>query len=80
MGGSISTDLLTTFASSASADYLASHPGGTPAVLLKASVESYSATYGWTAAIFAVGLVATVLLYKRGVPRHDDSAMPAVHM
>ncbi|WP_225636587.1 hypothetical protein [Streptomyces solaniscabiei] len=50
------------------------------AVLLKASVESYSATYGWTAAIFAVGLVATVLLYKRGVPRHDDSAMPAVHM
>ncbi|MFC8394247.1 MFS transporter [Streptomyces sp. NPDC057238] len=80
VGGSIGTALLTTIASSASADYLASHPGGTPAVTAQASVESYSATYAWTAAIFAVGLVATVLLYKRGAPRYDESAASAVHM
>ncbi|GGZ43659.1 MFS transporter [Streptomyces poonensis] len=80
VGGSIGTALLTTIASSASADYLASHPDGTQAVIAQASVESYSATYAWTAAIFAVGIVATVLLYKRGVPRHDESAAPAVHM
>jgi len=62
VGGSISTALLTTVASSAATDYLSSHTPGALTVA-QAGVESYTATLSWGAAIFVVGaLLSAVLL------------------
>ncbi|MEW9552094.1 MFS transporter [Nonomuraea sp. NPDC050783] len=80
IGGSIGTALLTTIATSASTGYLTGRNVNDPAVLARASLESYSAAYTWTAVIFIVGLVVSVLLYRRGVPRQDTESGPAIHM
>jgi EmrB/QacA subfamily drug resistance transporter len=61
VGGSISTALLTTVASSAATDYLSSHKPGTLTVA-QAGVESYTATLAWGAGIFVVGAALTALL------------------
>ncbi|MET9506477.1 MFS transporter [Streptomyces sp. NPDC006622] len=61
VGGSISTALLTTVASSAATDYLTSHkPSALTAA--QAGVESYTATLAWGAGIFVVGAVLTASL------------------
>ncbi|MFE9675162.1 MFS transporter [Streptomyces sp. NPDC006259] len=61
VGGSISTALLTTVASSAATDYLTSHkPSALTAA--QAGVESYTATLAWGAGIFVVGAVLTAFL------------------
>ncbi|MET7322810.1 MFS transporter [Streptomyces sp. NPDC005549] len=61
VGGSISTALLTTVASSATTDYLSSHrPGALTAA--RAGVEGYTATLAWGAGIFVVGAVFAALL------------------
>nr|WP_310591943.1 MFS transporter [Streptomyces canus] len=60
VGGSISTALLTTVASSAATDYLSSHRPGALTVA-QAGVESYTATLAWGAGFF-VGSVLTALL------------------
>ncbi|MEU5279465.1 MFS transporter [Streptomyces asoensis] len=61
VGGSISTALLTTVASSAATDYLSSHrPGALTAA--QAGVESYTATLAWGAGIFVAGAVLTAFL------------------
>ncbi|MEU2509485.1 MFS transporter [Streptomyces sp. NPDC007863] len=61
VGGSISTALLTTVASSATADYLSSHkPGALTAA--QAGVEGYTATLAWGAGIFVVGAVLAAFL------------------
>ena len=56
VGGSISTALLTTVASSAATDYLSSHRPGALTVA-QAAVESYTATLAWGAGFFVVGAV-----------------------
>ncbi|QNP75519.1 MFS transporter [Streptomyces roseirectus] len=61
VGGSISTALLTTVASSAATDYLSSHEPG-PLTAARAGVESYTATLAWGAGIFAVGAALMVFL------------------
>ncbi|MFI5681111.1 MFS transporter, partial [Streptomyces cellulosae] len=61
VGGSISTALLTTVASSAATDYLSSHKPGALTVA-QAGVESYTATLAWGAGIFVVGAVLTAFL------------------
>ncbi|MEV4229102.1 MFS transporter [Streptomyces bobili] len=61
VGGSISTALLTTVASSAATDYLSSHKPSTLTVA-QAGVESYTATLAWGAGIFVVGAVLTAFL------------------
>lgn len=61
VGGSISTALLTTVASSAATDYLSSHkPGALTAA--QAGVESYTATLAWGAGFFVVGAVLAAFL------------------
>jgi EmrB/QacA subfamily drug resistance transporter len=61
VGGSISTALLTTVASSAGTDYLSSHKAGA-LTMAQAGVESYTATLAWGAGIFVVGAAITAFL------------------
>ncbi|MET7736817.1 MFS transporter [Streptomyces sp. NPDC005402] len=61
VGGSISTALLTTVASSATTDYLSSHKPGALAVA-QAGVEGYTATLAWGAGFFVVGAALSALL------------------
>lgn len=61
IGGSISTALLTTIASSATTDYLTSHKASA-LTAAQAGVEGYTATLGWGAGFFVVGAVIAALL------------------
>ena len=72
VGGSIGTSLLNTLATTAAANYLV---GKRPsaAVDAQAQLHSYSTAYWWSAALFAAGFLATVLLYRRGLPRSLSS-------
>ncbi|MPY55699.1 MFS transporter [Streptomyces spongiae] len=80
VGGSIGTALLNTLATSAATDYLAGKNPKDPAVQAQAGLEAYSTAYWWSAVFFAVGLVVSVVLYRRGVPAQDPDAAPVVHM
>ncbi|MGW0211816.1 MFS transporter, partial [Streptomyces sp. NPDC003233] len=80
VGGSIGIALLSTMASDAATGYLSGRDPKDPGVLAQAGLEGYSTAYWWSAAIFVVGLVVTVLLYRRGVPQHDENAASVVHM
>ncbi|WP_327097500.1 MFS transporter [Nocardia vinacea] len=61
VGGSISTALLTTVATSAMTDYLTSHQPG-PLTVAQAHVASYTATFTWGAGIFVAGAVIAAFL------------------
>jgi EmrB/QacA subfamily drug resistance transporter len=61
VGGSISTALLTTVASSAATDYLSSHKPGA-LTMAQAGVDGYTATLAWGAGFFVVGAVLSALL------------------
>ncbi|MFF3517268.1 MFS transporter [Streptomyces sp. NPDC002573] len=80
VGGSIGVALFSTMASDAATHYLSGRNPKDPAVLAQAGLEGYSTAYWWSAAVFAIGLVVTVVLYRRGVPQHDESVAPVVHM
>ncbi|NNN28814.1 MFS transporter [Streptomyces sp. S3(2020)] len=80
VGGSLGTALLNTLFSSAVTDYIAGKNPKDPMVMAQAGLEGYSTAYWWSAAFFAVGLVVSALLYRRGVPTTDPDAAPAVHM
>lgn len=68
VGGSIGTALLNTLATSAATSYLVGRRP-TPANLAQAQLESYSTAYWWSAGFFALGMVVTLILYRRGAPR-----------
>ncbi|MEV5676267.1 MFS transporter [Streptomyces sp. NPDC052179] len=68
VGGSIGTALLNTLATSAAASYMVGRTP-TPAAVAQSQLQSYSTAYWWSAGFFAVGLLITVLLYRRGAPR-----------
>ncbi|MEV6118775.1 MFS transporter [Streptomyces sp. NPDC052109] len=80
VGGSIGVALFSTMASDAATNYLAGRNPKDPGVLARAGLEGYSTAYWWSAAVFVIGLGVTLLLYRRGVPRHDENAAPVVHM
>jgi len=61
IGGSISTALLTTVASSATTDYLTSHKPSAQAAA-QAAVEGYTATLAWGSGFFVVGAVIAAFL------------------
>jgi EmrB/QacA subfamily drug resistance transporter len=61
IGGSISTALLTTVASSATSDYLTSHKPSALAAA-QAGVEGYTATLAWGSGFFVVGAVIAAFL------------------
>ncbi|MFF1835593.1 MFS transporter [Streptomyces sp. NPDC058231] len=67
VGGSIGTALLNTLAAGAAARYLAGRPP-TPADVARAQLESYSTAYWWSAGFFVVGLLVTLVMYRRGAP------------
>jgi len=66
IGGSGGTALLSTFAVSATTDFLTSHGPG-PAVLGQAAVEGYTTAFWWAAAIFAAGAVVCGSLLRSDV-------------
>ncbi|WP_333765013.1 MFS transporter [Streptomyces sp. IBSBF 2390] len=80
VGGSIGVALFSTMASDAATHYLSGRDAKDPGVLAQAGLEGYSTAYWWSAAVFVAGLVATVLLYRHGVPQQDENAAPVVHM
>lgn len=81
VGGSIGTALLNTLATGAATDYLVGKDPRDPAVQVQAGLdEAYATAYWWSAALFVVGLVISLVLYRRGAPQQDSEAAPAVHM
>ncbi|GAA4066322.1 hypothetical protein GCM10022233_46600 [Streptomyces shaanxiensis] len=80
VGGSLGTALLNTLFAGSLTDHLAGKDPRDPAVLAQASLEGYSTAYWWSAVFFAVGLVVSVVLYRRGAPAQDPDAAPVVHM
>ncbi|MEU2956130.1 MFS transporter [Streptomyces xanthochromogenes] len=68
VGGSIGTALLNTLATSAATSYLVGRQP-TPAARVQAQLHSYSTAYWWSAAFFALGLLVSVILYRKGPPR-----------
>ncbi|WP_282083478.1 MFS transporter [Streptomyces tendae] len=81
IGGSIGTPLLNTLAASAATSYLVGRDPASKLVQAQASMESYSTSFLWSAAFFAVGGLIAALLYRPGVPAAaDPDAAPTVHM
>ena len=72
IGGSIGTALLNTLATSATADYLATH-GHTPAIAKQAVVEGFSTAGAWAAGIILVGalIVGALMNTPRPQPAHE---------
>ena len=78
VGGSIGTALLSTFASTAASHYLVGRNPANALVQAQAAIHGYQAVYWWSAALFAVGLVVSLFLYRRGIPEQDPGAAPAL--
>ncbi|ROP47123.1 MFS transporter [Streptomyces sp. PanSC9] len=80
VGGSVGTALLNTLAASAATDYLAGRDATSELVRARATIESYTTAFWWSAVLFGAGAVIAFLLYRRGVPKQDANAAPVVHM
>ncbi|MBO2446594.1 DHA2 family efflux MFS transporter permease subunit [Actinomadura barringtoniae] len=78
VGGSIGTALLNTLATSATADYLASHPHS-PAFAKAGMVEGFTSASAWAAGIIAVGAVIVGIVMNTPRPSHAraDDSIPA---
>ncbi|WP_433893481.1 MFS transporter [Streptomyces sp. CA-111067] len=79
VGGSIGTALLNTLAASAASSYLASH-GTSKAAQAQSQLHSYSTAYWWSAGLFAIGAVITLVMYRKGRPEPVEGGVQAVHM
>jgi hypothetical protein len=84
VGGSIGTALLNTIAATATAAFLASNPptGGTPeaigAAVNASAVHGFGVAFMWSSVIFAVAIVASLLLINAGKDDIADiEAVPA---
>jgi MFS family permease len=73
IGGSIGTALLSTLASSAAHTYGAAHRP-TADLVAQAAVHGYTTAFTWSAAIFAVGALASWLLLPSGAPELEPDA------
>jgi EmrB/QacA subfamily drug resistance transporter len=79
LGASIGTSLLNTIFASAVASYLvASHTRPTALLTGLAITHGYDTAFSWIAGIFAVGAVASVLLFRAGPLRRPTADDPAV--
>ncbi|MCM6776351.1 MFS transporter [Nocardia sp. CDC159] len=78
VGGSIGTALLSTIASSAASNYLSSHQPS-PLTMAESAIESYTTSFWWATAIFAVGAVVTAVLMPRAVPAPAEGEPVLVH-
>ncbi len=79
IGGSVGTALLNTLVASAANAYLVGKKID-PQVLGEAQLHSYPTAYWWSAGFFAVGMVVTAVLYRKGRIEQDPDAPKAVHM
>ena len=77
VGGSIGTALLSTLASSATTAFVAGK-AVTPDVMSQAAVHGYTTAFWWSAAIFAIGSLATGFLLRSGAPVLNASAEPVL--
>jgi hypothetical protein len=48
-----------------------------PAAAAAAAVHGYTTAFGWSVGIFAVGAIAALALFTRGVPQVSPAAEPA---
>ncbi len=78
IGGSIGTALLSTIAASAVTSFATDAGAATPQVMAEAAVHGYTTAFWFSAAIFAVGAIATALLLESGAPEFDPDAAPAM--
>ncbi|GGO00804.1 MFS transporter [Nocardia rhizosphaerihabitans] len=78
VGGSISTALLTTVATSAMTDYLTSHEAG-QLTTMEAHVASYTATFTWGAGIFVAGAVIAAILVPNAALAPSDGEPVIAH-
>lgn len=69
VGGSIGTALFNTVAAAAATEYVQDRPRA-PGVAARAALHSYDTAYTWAACFFAAGFLITLLLYRRGSPKH----------
>jgi MFS family permease len=76
IGGSIGTAVLSTFASTATTNYMAGKPP-TPDVLAHAAVHGYTTAFWISAVIFGAGAVIAGLLLRPGLPKAAAAAQPA---
>jgi EmrB/QacA subfamily drug resistance transporter len=74
VGGSVGTALLSTLAGSAVTSYAVDH-GTSQAAMAAAAVHGYTTAFWWSAAIFAIGAIASGLVLRGGVPQ--TAAAPA---
>jgi len=75
VGGAIGTALLSTLATSAANSYLA---GARPsaALIAHATVHGYTTAFAWSAAIFALGAVLAMVVFRRGAPQAAPAGEP----
>ncbi|HVK25015.1 MAG TPA: MFS transporter [Actinokineospora sp.] len=75
VGGSIGTALFSSVAATAVTS--AAMEGKS---LAASAIAGYNAAFGWSAALFVVGGLISVLVIKPGVPAELDTSAPAMHM
>ncbi|MEC3996470.1 MFS transporter [Actinacidiphila sp. DG2A-62] len=68
IGGSIGTALLNTIATNAATHYAHGRPRS-PLTAAHAQLHSYTTAFWWSAAIFAIGLAATALVFRNDAGR-----------
>ncbi|HWI22498.1 MAG TPA: hypothetical protein VNT22_07780, partial [Baekduia sp.] len=78
VGAAVGTALLSTFAASATKDFLTGHAAGPPqpALIEAAQVHGYTTGFWIAAGIFAGGALITALLLPSGTPaQHAESRL-----
>ena len=75
VGGSIGTALLSTLFASAVSGFIADNG---PRAAGEAAVHGYTTAFWWSAAIFAVGAIVSLLLLRSGVKQADPAAEPVL--
>ncbi|MBN9618515.1 MAG: MFS transporter [Actinobacteria bacterium] len=79
VGGAVGTALLNTIAASAATAYATSHLSqNTQLVQANAAIHSYTTSFWWAAAIFAVGAAISAVVLRPGVPQLDPEAAGGV--
>ncbi|MFK0022697.1 MFS transporter [Streptomyces sp. NPDC090798] len=80
VGGSIGTAMLNTLATTTAANYIIGRNPRDPQVLAQAALHGYATTYWWSAGLFVIGLVVSVLLYRRGTTGSGPVIAPGAHI
>ncbi|RDI69016.1 MFS transporter [Nocardia pseudobrasiliensis] len=78
VGGSIGTALLSTIASSAASNYLSTRQPS-PVAVAESAIHSYTTSFWWATAIFAVGAVITAFLMPNTAPAIAEGEPVIVH-